>query len=254
MRRKVLGNSRQTTSAWPEISQFSPRRDDSSQCNPFVLPQNAATIDAQRFASPTLHPFTQDGPSVATDAAVPPASMRASPHYIGYAPASLDDKACDDPTFAVMGSDAIAQPVAVRVAYVALVVAAAAAAILSAVGVYTLTEWRESFDKVLHVDPTGTALFYASEYADNAELALIGIAAILGVLFAIAYIFVAQAIRKGRSWPRPIGTALAIFSMPAMALGPVAIAAVFAGIVAVIASWMPSARRYSAAARSWPHA
>jgi hypothetical protein len=137
------------------------------------------------------------------------------------------------------------RPAAVYVAYLALVVAAVASASLAGLGVYGLTELRGSVDKVLHLDPTGTVVFYARGYVDNAETTLMSSAVALGILFALAYVLVAHAVRKGHRWPRPIGTALAVLSLPAVFLGPVAVVIVVAGIVAVLALWAPSARRYA---------
>jgi hypothetical protein len=65
------------------------------------------------------------------------------------------------------------------------------------------------------------------------------------VLFALAYALIAHAIRKGGGWPRPVSTILAIFSLPAILLGPIAVAIVLTGLIAVTAIWMPSARRYA---------
>lgn len=150
------------------------------------------------------------------------------------------------PLPAAGGARSATVPVTVRTACVALWVAAGACAVLSGVGVYLLTELRGSVDKALHLDPTGTVAFYAAEYVDNAELTLISAAVMLGLLFAIAYVIVARAVRKGRSWPRMVGSVLAVFSLPAAFLGPAALTAVVAGFVSVLAVWTPSARRYAA--------
>lgn len=252
MRGEVPERLRQAASALPGVSSFARRRDESLQNNPFVLPRDAAPSTVNPFAPPIVDPFSQAVFRPAADVYATGVSMSAPPQHEvpGYAPAPVVRNIPAMPAYAPPSGTGVPLPVAVRVAYVALLAAAASAALLSAVGVYALIELRDSFDKMLHVDPTGTALFYAADYADNAELALIGVATMLGVLFAITYVLVARAIRKGNSWPRPVGTALAVMSLPAIALGPVAIVAVFAGIVAVAATWMPSARQYATAARA----
>ena len=71
-------------------------------------------------------------------------------------------------------------------------------------------------------------------------------AVMLGLLFAITYVIVAGAVRKGRSWPRMVGSGLAVFSLPAAFLGPAALTAVVAGFVSVLAVRTPSARLYAA--------
>lgn len=136
------------------------------------------------------------------------------------------------------------RPTAVHVAFVSLFGAAIASAVLAGVGVVGLMTLRDSVDKVLHLDPTGTASFYANDYVDEAETTLMAAAVGLGIVFAIAYMLVGMAVRRGNGWPRPVGTVLAILSLPILFLGPVAIVIVVAGIIAVLSLWIPSARRY----------
>lgn len=139
-----------------------------------------------------------------------------------------------------------ALPPAVRVAFLSLLIAAAASVVLAAFGVYGVYELRDSVDKVTHLDPTGTATFYTADYVDNAEITLVSSAIALGLLAALGYVLVAVAVRSGRSWPRPVGTALTVLSLPAIFFGPIAVVAVFAGIVGMIALWTPGARQYAA--------
>jgi type IV secretory pathway VirB2 component (pilin) len=137
------------------------------------------------------------------------------------------------------------RPVAVHVAYLALAIAAVGSAILAGLGVYGLNELRGSVDKVTHLDPTGTVAFYSNGYIDNAETMLMSSAVGLGTVFALAYALVALAVRKGHGWPRPVGTVLAVLSLPMIFLGPVALVIVVAGIVAVLALWTRGARQYA---------
>lgn len=141
---------------------------------------------------------------------------------------------------------ATAMPHTVRAAFLCLMGAAALALTLAAVGIYWLTELRDSVDKVTHLDPTGTVTFYAADYVDDAEITLISAAVGLGLVSALGYVLVGLAIRKGRRWPRPVGTALAVCSLPGLFLGPLALTAVLAGVVAMLLVWTPQARQFSA--------
>lgn len=137
------------------------------------------------------------------------------------------------------------RPVTIVLAYSMLIIAAVASAILAGLGVYGLTELRGSADKVIHLDPTGTAAFYANGYVEKAETWGISSAIALGVLFALAYALVAVAVHNGHRWPRYVGPFLAVLSLPAVFFGPVAVVVVLAGIVAVLALWTSSARNYA---------
>jgi hypothetical protein len=196
------------------------------------VPSQATTPEADSLMSDALGVSPQFGQSDGAQSLSPPVYFQ-SP--VG------DVNSLAKATTATIPS----RPTAVYLAYLALVVAAVASASLAGLGIYGLTELRGSVDKVLHLDPTGTAVFYARGYVDNAETTLMSSAVALGILFALAYVLVAHAVRKGNGWPRPIGTALAVLSLPAVFLGPVAVVIVVAGIVAVLALWTPSARHYA---------
>jgi hypothetical protein len=146
--------------------------------------------------------------------------------------------------YAISSGPAV-RPHSVHIACTALVGAAITAVVLAGLAVYGVTELRVNVDNVLHLDPTGTARYYASSYEDQAEIWLTSTAIALGIVLALTYVLFAFAIRKGRGWPRPVGTLLAILSLPAVFLGPVAVFIVLAGIVGVLASWTPSARQYA---------
>ncbi len=141
------------------------------------------------------------------------------------------------------------RPAGIHVAYMALGVAAICSAILAGMGVYGLTELRGSVDKVLHLDPTGTVMYYANGYVNNAETWLVSTAIGLGFVFTVAYALVSLAVFKAHRWPRPVGSVLAVVSIPVVFLGPVAVVIFVAGMVAVVALWIPSSRRYAVQAR-----
>lgn len=137
------------------------------------------------------------------------------------------------------------RPTSIRVAYWALVVAAGASVVLAGLGVYGLIELRGTVDDALGADPTGTIALAGNGYVDDVAKVLMGTAAGLGLVFALAYFGVAHALRLGHSWPRPVGTVLAVLSLPVAFFGGVAALIVAAGVVAVAALWTPSARAHA---------
>jgi hypothetical protein len=142
------------------------------------------------------------------------------------------------------------RPTAVQLACLCLLTAAVASTILAALGVSGLIELKGSVEKVIHLDPTGTVAFYTNPYVNYTETTLTFLTVGFGIAFAVAYVFVAFTVWKGHGWPRRIGTVLVILSLPVLLLGPVAIAAVLAGIIAVIAIWLPSARQYAVGSKA----
>ncbi|OBK22279.1 hypothetical protein A5634_07425 [Mycobacterium asiaticum] len=203
------------------------------------------------LSSPVPPPQTPPPPPAMPPPVLPPHALppqqgaATQQQFAHYAPPLVQPAAVAKPT----------RPLAVHIAYTSLLIAAVAAVILAGLGVYGLAELRGSVDKALHLDPSGTASFYANDYVDNAETWLMASAVALGILFALAYFLFAFAVRKGHGWPRLVGTALAVLSLPAIFLGPVAVVIVGAGIISVIALWTPGAREYvaqSKAAKRFP--
>lgn len=228
------------------------------------LPSGAPSVPQFTTRPTPLNPFAASDPGVPSAPAYDPFSPSAPPATtgspFGAAGTTLPMPGASQPAIWPMSTppDAVHDyaplgvsiPTAVRTAHLALMTAAGLAVFIAGMGIYGLTELRDSTDKILHLDPTGTALFYATDYVDDVQITLTIAAAVLGVLFALGYVFVGLALKKGSSWPRPVGTALAVLSLPAMMFGPFAMATVVAGIVAAVASWMPSARAHAAQAKA----
>jgi hypothetical protein len=188
-------------------------------------------------ATPPAYPFTDPLASA-------PNPFSATPYPQG---ASIPAA----PSVSVTPASAPARPTAVHVAFYALLSAAALTLALAGLGVYAITELRDTFDNVLKIDKSGTAAVITSGYADNTEIALLVAAAALGAVLAVCYLFVARAIWKGRSWPRRASPFLAVLSLPALFIGHIAIIAVLAGIIAAAACWMPSARAFATQTRAY---
>lgn len=165
------------------------------------------------------------------------AQFGALPPVIGTSPAISATAPAGQPSAGVV--------MPVRVAYVALLIAAVASLVLAGMGVYGLTQLQGTVDTVLKLEPTGAAAVFANGYVDSAATYLTSAAVALGVVFALAYFLVAHAVRRGHRWPRTVGSALAVLSLPALFFGPAAVIAVLAGIVAVLALWTPAARQYA---------
>lgn len=138
------------------------------------------------------------------------------------------------------------RPTAVHVAFYALLIAALGCLVLVGLSVSTILELDDKVDTVLNLDPTGMVRVFAGDYVDDAETSVLSAIVALGVVFAVGYLLVAMAVRRGRAWPRPVGTALAVLSLPAVVFGPVAVVIVVAGVVAVIALWTVGARQHVA--------
>lgn len=137
-------------------------------------------------------------------------------------------------------------PVTVRVACLALWLAALAAVVSAGMGVFWLVELRDDVDRALHLDPSGTATAFVGGYADDVQFWVISAAVGVGLICAIAYALIGWAVRAGRSWPRWVSTVLAVLSLPLLFLGPM-VAMVLFGVVAVIAMWTPTARQFARA-------
>ena len=138
------------------------------------------------------------------------------------------------------------RPVAVKIAAVSLLVAGALSLAQAGIGVWAVFDLRDSFGRLMDLDTTRTAAFLATSYADDAETVMAVIVIGFGAVMTIAYMVVARSVWKGRNWPRNVSPFLAVMSLPALALGAVAILVVLAGVVACVALWMPGARNYAA--------
>lgn len=118
--------------------------------------------------------------------------------------------------------------------------------------VYLLTEFRQTVNNAMDVDPSGMVKLFVTDYADDAQLYLTAAVIVLGAVLASGYVAVARAIRKGRRWPRAVCPVLALLSLPAVFLGHIAIIIVAAGLIATAAAWTPTARAFSSGRRRPP--
>lgn len=137
------------------------------------------------------------------------------------------------------------RPVAVKLASGALLAAAMLTLVIGGLGAYTIAELRTSVGRVLELDQSGMATLLASGYADDTQVVLMAVAVAIAAIVAVVYLFVAQAIWRGRGWPRNFSPFLAVLSIPAVFIGPLAVSIVVAGVIATAAVWMPGARAYS---------
>ncbi len=88
--------------------------------------------------------------------------------------------------------------------------------------------------------------YLGREVADLSTTAIVA-TVLLAALFALAYLGFAYAVWRGESWPAPLGTVLAGLSLFGLLGGPVVIALVVAGVVAVVFLWLPPSRAYARA-------
>lgn len=137
-----------------------------------------------------------------------------------------------------------ARPMTVRVAYFALWIAALGALVSAVMGIVWLVELRDNVNRALHLDPSGTAMAFASGYADDIQFWLISASVGVGLVCALAYALIGWAVRGGHRWPRWVGTVLAVLSLPLVFAGPMVVMVLF-GIAAVIAMWTPTARQFA---------
>lgn len=135
-------------------------------------------------------------------------------------------------------------PVTVRVAYLALWIAALAALVSAAMGVVWLFDLRDNVDRALHLDPSGTAMAFASGYADDIQFWFVSVAVGVGLICALAYALIGWAVRGGHRWPLWVSTVLALLSLPLLFAGPMVVMVLF-GVAAVIAMWTPTARQFA---------
>ncbi|MFG1929949.1 hypothetical protein ACGFK1_04750 [Mycobacterium sp. NPDC048908] len=213
------------------------------------IPERFRSRSAPASASiSTTNPFTEPPIPTANPFTRPPA-----PGPNPFLPTTYGEGAGAHTTPSVNTSPAAppARPAAVRVAFFALLSAAASTLALAGLGVYAIAELRYTFDNVLKIDKSGTAAVIASGYADNTEIALLVAAAALGAVLTVCYLFVARAIWKGRSWPRRVNPVLAFLSLPALFIGHIALIAVLAGVIAAAACWVPSARTFATQSRAY---
>lgn len=142
------------------------------------------------------------------------------------------------------------RPASVKAAAISLLIAGVLTLAMTAIAARAIFDLRDSVDNLMNLDPSGTATFIVSGYADDTETILVVVVAALGALMTVAYMLVVRSVWKGSNWPRNVSPFLAVMSLPAVFLGHVAILIVVAGVVAAVASWMPSARAYSAQRRA----
>lgn len=206
------------------------------------MPKNRETLSRLTASAPIPNPFRSPPAIAPPHPAANPSGASPPPGPDPFAPAPYTG-----PVFAAPP----ARPVPVRVAVFSLLSAAVLALVLALFGVYAIAELRGSVDNLINIDPSGTATMVASDYVEGTQLAVTFAAAALGAVVAGAYLLVARAIWKGRSWPRQVSPFFAVLSLPALLLGPVAIAAVAAGIVATLAAWMPSSRAFATQTRAY---
>lgn len=224
------------------------------------LPERFRTRAAPGSAPvPPANPFAASpapSPNPFSSAPVPPANPFTSAPPVGPNPflPSPYEEAAGAPATPSMRTSPTGPPVppaAVRVAFFALVSAAVATLALAGLGIYAITDLRDTFDNVLKIDKSGIATVVTSEYADNTEIALLVAAAALGAVLAVCYLVVARGIWKGRSWPRRVSPVLAFLSLPALFIGHLALVAVLAGVAAAAACWLPSARTFAEQHRAY---
>jgi len=138
----------------------------------------------------------------------------------------------------------LARPIAVRIATFALLTAGVLSLVLAGMGVAFVWELRDTTDRLLHLDPSGTVSLLAAGYADGAETVLTMVIVGVGALVAIGYMLVARSVWKGSNWPRNLSPFLLVLSLPAVLLGIVGPAIVAAGFASTVATWTPSARAF----------
>jgi hypothetical protein len=139
--------------------------------------------------------------------------------------------------------------VTVKVAALSLLVAGVLTLALAGLGAWAISDLRDSADRLMDLDPTHTAAFVATDYADGTETVLMVIVGAIGAILAVAYLLVARSVWKGSNWPRVVSPFLAVMSLPALFLGYVAVLIVLAGVAAAGALWMSPARAFAAERR-----
>lgn len=86
--------------------------------------------------------------------------------------------------------------------------------------------------------------YLGREVADLSTTAIV-FTVLLAAVFALAYAGFGYAVWRGEAWPAPLGTVLAALSLFGLMGGPVIIALVIAGVLAVVFLWLPPSRTYA---------
>ncbi len=86
--------------------------------------------------------------------------------------------------------------------------------------------------------------YLGREVADLSTTAIV-FTIVIAALFALAYLGFGYAVWRGEGWPTPLGTVLAALSLFGLMGGPVIIALVVAGVVAVVLFWLPPSREFA---------
>src|ERR1700737_388047 len=206
------------------------------------MSKNRETLSRLTASAPIPNRFSKPSPTAppSEPSANPFADPRTPSGTNPFAPAAVHPAPYSDPWLPPAPMEAPAKPPAVRAAYLSLLVAAALILVQTALITYAIAELKGSVSNLMNMDPSHTATLLASDCVGDAQIVVTVIVAAIGALFAAAYLFFARAIWKGRSWPRKVSPFLAILSLPALFIGPVAVAAVCAGTVATAAAWMPA--------------
>lgn len=221
--------------------------------SPFLPPESGAGASGgspsfepsyQPPFDPSASPFGSALPTTGSPFGDAPAPI-ADPFGSSNVPVTVDPFTSSGGTTGATG-----RPPSVKTAAIALLTAGALTLAMTAIAAWAIFDLRDSVDKLMDLDPSHTATFFVSGYADDTETILVVTVAALGALTSVAYMLVARSVWKGSNWPRNVSPFLAVMSLPALFLGHVAILIVVAGVVAVVAAWLPSARAYSAQRRT----
>lgn len=86
--------------------------------------------------------------------------------------------------------------------------------------------------------------YLGREVADLSTTAIV-FTVLLAAVFALAYAGFGYAVWRGQGWPAPVGTVLTALSLFGLMGGPVIIALVIAGVLAVVLLWLPPSRAYA---------
>jgi len=82
------------------------------------------------------------------------------------------------------------------------------------------------------------------EVADLSTTAIV-FTVLLALVFALGYLGFGYAVWRGQSWPAPLGSVLAALSLFGLMGGPLIIALVVVGILAVVFLWLPPSREFA---------
>lgn len=138
----------------------------------------------------------------------------------------------------------ITRPVSMHVAFGALVLSAVLSLMTTLLGVLTVLDLQGRVQNLVGLEPSGVATMYSDDYIDGATIALVVVMVAVAAAFAFGYIMFARGVYLGKRWPRTWAAGLAVVSLFGLLGGPLVVAIVVLGLVAVGALWLPVSRRY----------